>query len=91
MKQNKEKRKKINEDSLKVLWDNNKYTATLKLQGSQNNKKKRKSLRKCLKKSQWKTSLTQEKNSCLSPGSVDSPIQEKEKHSETNIFQVNKN
>ena len=43
--QNKVKRMKRTEDSLRVLWDNTKHT-TFELQGSQKKKRKRKGMRK---------------------------------------------
>ena len=47
-KQNKEKRMKRNEDSLRDFWDNIKCT-NIRLQGSQKKKRKRKDGRKYLK------------------------------------------
>ena len=43
--QNKVKRMKRTEDSLRVLWDNTKHT-TFELQGSQKKKRRRKGMRK---------------------------------------------
>ena len=43
--QNKVKRMKRTEDSLRVLWDNTKHT-TFELQGSQKKKRERKGMRK---------------------------------------------
>ena len=48
-KQNKAKRMKITEDSLRDLWDNIKHT-NIELQGSQKKKRKRKGIRKFLKR-----------------------------------------
>ena len=58
--QNKEKRMKRIEDSLRELWDNTKCT-TFELQESQKKKRKRKGLRKYFKRLQLKTSPTWEK------------------------------
>ena len=54
--QNKEKRMKRIEDSLRDLWETL-SAPTFKLQGSQKKKRKRKGLRKYLKKLYLKTSL----------------------------------
>ena len=59
--QNKEKRMRIIEDSLRDLWDNIKCT-NIQITGSQK-KRKRKGLRKYLKRLQLKTCLIWERNS----------------------------
>ena len=53
--QNKVKRMKRTEDSLRDLWDNIKHT-NIELQGSQKKKRKRKGMRKFLKRLQMKIS-----------------------------------
>ena len=58
--QNKEKRIKRIEDSLRDLWDNIKCT-NIRIIGSQKKKSKRKGLRKYLKRLWSKTSLTWER------------------------------
>ena len=55
--QNKVKRMKRTEDSLRDLWDNIKHT-NIELQGSQKKKRKRKGIRKFLKRLQMKISPT---------------------------------
>ena len=65
---------------------------TFELQGSQK-KRKRKGLRIYLKRLQLKISLIWERDSQSSPGSAESPIQDKskKKHAKTHINQTIKN
>ena len=58
--QNKEKRMKRIEDSLRDLWDNIKLT-NIRIIGLQKKKRRRKGLRKYLKRLQWKTFLIWER------------------------------
>ena len=58
--QNKEKRMKRNEDSLRDLWDNIKHN-NIRIIGVPEEKRERKDLRKYLKRLQLKTSLTWER------------------------------
>ena len=87
-KQNKEKRMKRNEDSLRDLWDNIKCT-NINIIGVQG-KRERKDSRKYLKRLNSKTSLTWEGNSQPNPASAESPRQgkPKEKHAETHSNQI---
>ena len=58
--QNKEKRMKRTEDSLRDLWDNTQHT-NIQIIGVPEEEEKKKGLRKYLMRLQWKTSLTWER------------------------------
>ena len=58
--QNKEKRMKRTEDSLRDLWDNTQHT-NIQIIGVPEEEEKKKGLRKYLTRLQWKTSLTWER------------------------------
>ena len=61
MEQNKEKRKKRNEDSLRDLWDNIKHTNICIIGVPEGEERERKDPRKYLKRLKLKTSLTWER------------------------------
>ena len=58
--QNKAKRMKRNEDSLRELWDNNKHT-NIHIIGVSEKKRKRKDMRKYLRRLYLKNPLTRER------------------------------
>ena len=91
-KQNKVKRMKRTEDSLRNLWDNIKQYQTHQLQGSQQMKRKRKGMRKFLKRLQLKSISTWKENSQSSPRGTKGPKQDKpkEKQAKTHTNQTNK-
>ena len=88
--QNKEKRMKRNEDSLRDLWDNIKRNniRIIGVQGEEREKGPEKTFEEII----VKTSLTWKGNSHPSPGSPASPIQDilKEKPAETHSNQIGK-
>ena len=90
--QNKEKRMKRIEDTLRDLWDNTKCT-NIRIIGVPEEEEKKKGSERIYEDMQLKTSLTWERKQPPSPGSTESPIQDKpqEKHTKTHISQTNKN
>ena len=88
--QNKEKRMKRIEDSLRDLWDNIKCT-NIRIIGVPEEEEKKKGTDKIFEEIIVETSLIWERKS--SPGSTESPIQDKskDKYSKTPINQTVKN
>ena len=90
--QNKEKRMKRIEDSLRDLWATL-NAPTFELGVPEEEEKKKKGLRKYLKRLYMKTSITWERKQSIKSRKNRDPIQEKskEKHAKTHINQTIKN
>ena len=90
--QNKEKRMKLTEDCVRDLWNNIKHTNIWIIWAKEKDKKK-KGYEKVFEETIVKNSPNMGKESQWSPGSPESPIQDKPKQkcTKTHINQTNKN
>ena len=89
--QNKVKRMKRTEDSLRDLWKNIKHT-NIRIEGSQKKKRKRKDMKNFWRDYSWKSPQHGKGNSQSSPRGTKSPIQDKpkEKCTKTHTNQTSK-